>query len=556
MPKRLLVIDDQPGVCNFVAKVAIDFGFDVTKLHDLSGIDINVLAGFDLLVLDLLMPNTDAIEFLRQCSSEMHFPKLILMSGMGRRTLESARQLAQTKGIDVCDILCKPFGLSELRAIFEKNCIGDTQVQAKASRRAAPVITLDEIATAIKCGELVMHFQPQIMLEDGRWSGVEALVRWQHPVHGLLYPDAFITLVENSELALPFTEAVIRSAIKGVKVLSQTSSFDGDLSVNLPPSALTEVTFPEQLESILAELDFDRKKLILEITETSIAIDPHVAQDIQTRLSMRGIRMSIDDFGTGHSSLERLHGSPFDELKIDIVFVSRADDDLAACAIIQNSIALGHSLQMIVIAEGVETAQTLNWLKSLGCDVAQGYFISRPQPVEALKDWLFAKTQFAEPDAAAPSAGKDSAVMPVSAFDMPPKILVVEDNLENQNMFAEYLGTHGFDVSTADNGEEAVLLSQTHAYALIIMDGQMPLIDGIEATRRIRLLGGANAYVPIIALTALTTLNELNRFKEAGADTILSKPVRLKELLANVYQVLERPASTADNVSTQTGGGT
>ncbi len=359
-------------------------------MNDVSGIDADTLASFDCMVLDLLMPNTDGVQFLRQFSGKSRIPRLLLMSGLDRRTLESARQLAETRGIDVCDVLRKPFRPAELRAIFEKHCSPDIPARPAAPlERAMPVITLPEIATAIENNQLVVYFQPQVSLVDGRWCGVEALIRWQHPVYGLLYPDAFISLVENSALALPFTEAVMRSAISGVKTLEATAGFQGHLSVNVPPTALTEVTFPESLDALLAELDFDRKRFVVEITETSIPTDLEVSQDIQTRLSMRGIRMSIDDFGTGHSSLERLHSSPFSELKIDIVFVRRADADLAARAIIRNAIALGKSLEMESVAEGIETAQTLAWLKSEGCDIGQGYFISRPQPVEVLAGWKF-----------------------------------------------------------------------------------------------------------------------------------------------------------------------
>jgi EAL domain-containing protein (putative c-di-GMP-specific phosphodiesterase class I)/FixJ family two-component response regulator len=398
MTQRLLVIDDEVAVCDLVAKVATEFGFDVTAMQNVGGIDADILAGFDILVLDLLMPNTDGIQFLRQYSGSMRMPRLLLMSGLDRRTLESARQLVETKGLEVCDILQKPFRALALQVIFEKHC-GHSAAprQVAALQRAGPVITLTDIDTAIERGELVVHFQPQVALADGRWCGVEALVRWQHPVHGLLYPDSFVALVESSALALAFTEAVIRSAIKGVKALARTAGFTGDLSVNMPPSALTEIMFPERLDSLLVELDFDRKKFILEITETSIPQNLETSLDIQTRLSMRGIRLSIDDFGTGHSSLERLHASPFGELKIDIVFVRRADHDPGARAIIQNAIALSKSLDMKVVAEGVETAQTFAWLKAMGCDVAQGFFISRPQPAEILAGWMFALPQWPNP---------------------------------------------------------------------------------------------------------------------------------------------------------------
>lgn len=540
VPARLLVIDDESEVIDLVRMVASDFGFDVTALKSVEGMTEGVLVGFDIVVLDLMMPNTDGIEFLRQFAGLKHLPRFVLMSGLDRRTLDSARLLAETKGIEVIAILRKPFRPSELRAIFDEHSGSAAARPVAAPRQAPPRFTLPEIADGIARGELAIHFQPQLSLADGRWCGVEALVRWQHPVHGLLHPDAFVETVENSGLALPFTEAVIRHAIAGVKVLARTAGFEGRLSANMPPSALTELAFPERLDSLLEELEFDRKRFCLEITETSIPPNLETSRDILTRLSMRGVRLAIDDFGTGHSGLERLHRSPFEELKIDIAFVRDADQDPAARAITQNAIALGHSLGMEVVAEGVETAQTLAWLTSLGCDIAQGFFICRPQPAEALAEWARATPLLAKARASVPNRAAEPEPLPTSSREMRPTVLVVEDNVANQQMYAEYLSSNGLDVSTADNGQEAVLMASTHDYALIIMDGQMPLMGGIEATRRIRGLGPKQRDVPIIALTALAGADDRRRFEEAGADVFLNKPVRLKEILEAAHRLLGR----------------
>jgi hypothetical protein len=169
--------------------------------------------------------------------------------------------------------------------------------------------------------------------------------------------------------------------------MAATMGFEGSLSVNVPPSALSDVNVPERLLAILAESGFDQSRLVVEITETSIPSLAALSLDIQTRLRMRGIRLSIDDFGTGHSSMERLHDAPFDELKIDMMFVRGAEDDPALKLIAESAVTLGHSLGMVVAAEGVESADALSWLTRIGCDYAQGYYISPPVDLKALGQW-------------------------------------------------------------------------------------------------------------------------------------------------------------------------
>jgi EAL domain-containing protein (putative c-di-GMP-specific phosphodiesterase class I) len=249
------------------------------------------------------------------------------------------------------------------------------------------VVTVEDLARAIAHDELVIHYQPKLNLADESWIGVEALVRWQHPVHGLLYPDAFIHIAEGTELALPFTYEVASKAVADCAVMIATMGFEGSLAINIPPSALTEPTVPERLLEIVAGSGLEPSRLVVEITETSIPSGLALGLDIQTRLRMRGIRLSIDDFGTGHSSLERLHEAPFDELKIDMMFVRGAEHDPALRKIAESAVTLGHSLGMVVAAEGVENAAALAWLKRIGCDYAQGYYISRPVPLNALGQW-------------------------------------------------------------------------------------------------------------------------------------------------------------------------
>jgi EAL domain-containing protein (putative c-di-GMP-specific phosphodiesterase class I) len=143
--------------------------------------------------------------------------------------------------------------------------------------------------------------------------------------------------------------------------------------------------------ALLAEVDIEPSRLTIEITETSISTDPTLSLDIQTRLRLHEVRLSIDDFGTGHSSLERLHEAPFDEMKIDMVLIRNADHDASLRKIAESVVALGRSLSMTVVAEGVESAATLDWLTSIGCDVAQGYLVGMPLNLDGVCDWAAAR---------------------------------------------------------------------------------------------------------------------------------------------------------------------
>ncbi|MEI6722435.1 MAG: EAL domain-containing protein [Betaproteobacteria bacterium] len=518
MDRRLLVIDDESEIGELVVQVATGLGFHAAA--EVSAVDLapDYLETFDLVVLDLMMPGIDGIEMLRKFSALDRKPALLLMSGLDRRMLEGARKVAEAQGLRVCETVQKPFRPAALRTILEKLAT-TTPRRPVAPRKALPRFEIRDVAQAIERAELVVHYQPQVALADGHWAGVEALVRWQHPEHGLLFPDAFIALAETAELALPFIEAVMDIALAGMRRLVDHAGFTGSISINMPPTALTDVKFPERLLARLLDSGVEHTRVIMEVTETSIPQNVAVSLDIVTRLRMRGIRLSIDDFGTGHSSMERLHDAPFDELKIDMVFVRKADTDPAARAIIENSVGLGHSLGMTVVAEGVETASTADWLRSIGCDIAQGYFISRPQPLDGLEAWAAARQLAAAPQA------------PVRSLE----VLLADDSDENLAMVSEYLEGHGFAVQAARTGIEAVERAARSRFDVIVMDMQMPEMDGVEAMRRIR---AAGQTVPIIALTGLAGARDRQRCIAAGATEFLGKPVRLRELLEAMRRLI------------------
>ena len=220
--------------------------------------------------------------------------------------------------------------------------------------------------------------------------GVEALVRWQHPEQGIIYPEHFLPLVEQSSMMNVLTRWVLEKAVKQGQ-LCQGAGFSMDVSVNMSALDITGLMLPEQLAELLDDNKLDATHLTLEITESALMGKLVTSLDILTRLRLKGINLSIDDFGTGYSSLSQLHRIPFSELKIDRSFVSKMGEDNEARAIVKTCIMLGHELNMRVVAEGVETEQQLELLKQMGCDLAQGYFIAKPMSGSELMNW--AKTK-------------------------------------------------------------------------------------------------------------------------------------------------------------------
>ncbi|WP_051480657.1 bifunctional diguanylate cyclase/phosphodiesterase [Cellulomonas sp. KRMCY2] len=245
----------------------------------------------------------------------------------------------------------------------------------------------EELRIALTDHQLVLHYQPKIDLPTGAVHGVEALVRWEHPTRGLLYPGSFLDRVEDAGLMRALTRGVLQIA------LDQAAVWHADgrpmtVAVNLSASSLVDVDLPGEVAAMLDSRHLPPGALQLEITEEFLMADRDRAQVILTRLRRSGIQIAVDDFGTGYSSLSYLRDLPIDELKLDRSFVFPMAEDARAVALVASTIALAHSLDLRMVAEGVEDGVTYAELTRLGCDQAQGYYMSRPVPAAELDDWL------------------------------------------------------------------------------------------------------------------------------------------------------------------------
>ena len=254
---------------------------------------------------------------------------------------------------------------------------------------------LGEIRRAIAEDEFVLHFQPSVDLATGDLRGVEALVRWQHPVHGLMPPAEFIELAEVSGTIQALTRWVLERAIETICAW-RDEGVVVPVAVNLSVRNLYDLELPAWLDQLLADRGVEASMLILEITESELMDDPLYAMEVLGKLKALGVATSIDDFGTGYSSLAYLKNLPIDELKIDRSFVGTMVTDESDLTIVRSIIDLSHNLGLDVVAEGVEDADTLERLAEMGCDRAQGFFMSRPVPSTDMLAWMADESRRAE----------------------------------------------------------------------------------------------------------------------------------------------------------------
>jgi diguanylate cyclase (GGDEF)-like protein len=276
---------------------------------------------------------------------------------------------------------------------------------------------LSGIRHALASDEIVVHYQPIIDLDDLAVRGAEGLVRWQHPEHGLIPPGGFVQTVEQTGLIGPLTRHVLERSI------AECAAWRGDgrlmsVAVNLSVRNLLDPDLPKEIARLLDTYGLPPEALQLEITESMIMSDPDRALSTVSRLSDLGVRLSVDDFGTGYSSLANLRKMPIDELKIDRSFVSPMLRDESDLIIVRSTINLGHDLGLNVIAEGVEDGATLEQLAVLGCDLAQGYHVSRPMPADAFNAWLTDTTSQIATPAAAPGQPNVPASVTRGAVDL------------------------------------------------------------------------------------------------------------------------------------------
>ena len=382
---RIVLIDDDRVVGEIVSALAKAMDLQCSVTRSPEEFFERVRPDTDIILLDLVMPDMDGIEILRLLGERNCKARIILMSGVNIRVIETAKKLAQSHGLTVIGHLQKPFSILQVQELLGANFAAEKPADSEEQELIA--IADEDLRRAFERKEFVLYYQPQINISTGVVTGVEALSRWNHPELGLIYPDNFIDRIEALGLMDRFCWITAERALNEIKQFSILNGHLPRLAINVSVSSLRDLKFPDIFMNLARKYDFPAERIVLEITESGL-MEFSLALDVLTRLRMRNFQLSIDDFGTGYSMLKQLQNVPAIELKIDKNFVQHMHVNHADLVMVEKIIEMGHELEMEVIAEGVETEEQFEMLKDRGCDGVQGFYFSRALPPDELPGWL------------------------------------------------------------------------------------------------------------------------------------------------------------------------
>jgi EAL domain-containing protein (putative c-di-GMP-specific phosphodiesterase class I)/CheY-like chemotaxis protein len=380
---RVLVLEDDGFQRRFAVRLLAECG--VSKVFEAASGDEALAAvrarAMDVLVCDLQTPGMDGVEFIRHVAEEQLAGSIIIASGLEPALISTVEQMASAHGLQVLGAIEKPLTKDKLQTLLR---------QYRPSQLKVPdvveLMSLDEIAQGIEGDEFLPYFQPKVFIGTRRLVGTEALIRWRHPERGLVPPNAFIQVAEHTPLINELTAIMLDKSLAQCRVwLDQ--GWPISVSINFSADVLSEVGVADHVAARTLAHGLEPAQVIVEVTESMVASNAAHMLGTLARLRMKGFGLSIDDYGTGYSSLQQLSRIPFTELKIDRSLVDGAHEKASLRTLLESSLELAHKLKLKSVAEGVETEQDWNLLKELGCDIAQGYLVAKPLPAGEVKDW-------------------------------------------------------------------------------------------------------------------------------------------------------------------------
>lgn len=411
-----------------------------------------------------------------------------------------------------------------------------------------------DLYQAVQQQEFQVAYQPIINLITGRIQGFEALLRWQHPQRGLIYPNDFLSASEETGLIVPIGWWAMHEACQQLRQWQLLTASDAlEISVNLSNQQFFQPDLIPQIDRILDNNNLQGHSLILEIGEEALIADPAAATAILMQLQTRHIRISIDGFGKGYASLKYLHRFPINAIEIDRSIVNRLGIDEAAVKLVSTLVALTHNMDITIGAEGIETERQLQHLKSIGIHQGRGFYFAKALDADAALALLKQHQQMGS------SYGIQAeiavAASPNNYNQDSPLVMIVDDEKTMRLLLRRTLEREGYRTVEAVSGEEALAISQDLQLDMIILDANMAGIDGFECCREIRKRGtiqltdttdlmhnkleNLSTYCPILMITALDDTESVDRAFEAGATDYMTKPVNWAILRQRLHRLLK-----------------
>ena len=336
----------------------------------------------DIIVCDLDMPEMDGMEFIRHMGEAGAQVSVILSSALDRHLISSVETMTTAYGMNLLGAIEKPATFQKLRDLIARHG------RAPARRGGAPTarIPAEEVVAGLGAGQFEPFFQPKVELATGKIVGLEALARWRHPKRGVIPPGTFISVLEAAGEVDALTWMMLEKSAAST-VAWQAQGLPVCVSVNLSLSSLSEPTLADRITDAVRRQGLETKAMILEITESAAMTDVGRCLENLARLRVKGFGLSIDDYGTGYSSMQQLARIPFTELKLDQSFVTNCSANAQHRAIIESSLDMARRLHLKTVAEGVEALADWTLLRELGCAIAQGYFVAKPMPAGDFLRW-------------------------------------------------------------------------------------------------------------------------------------------------------------------------
>lgn len=336
----------------------------------------------DVVLCDLMMEGMDGVEFIRNLAEANLSPALILVSGMETAVISSVENMAQAHDLRVLGTIEKPLSVQKLANLLEKF----EPVRSVAVAKDTYEPTAEDLSGGLDRGEFVPYFQPEVDFQTLIPRGFEVLARWQHPTRGVLRPARFLGAIGKHELMNIFTRSMLEASLRELRRWQQ-EGLDVSISVNLSLSYLGQANVADSIDQMVKERGLSAEKIMVEVTESSAASRLATVLENLARLRMNGFGIAIDDYGTGYSTMQQLSRIPFTQLKLDRSFVAGATNKTSLRTILESSLQLAKKLNLQSVAEGIELESEWSLLKSMGCDLAQGYYIAMPMPAAEVVNW-------------------------------------------------------------------------------------------------------------------------------------------------------------------------